>query len=72
MRGYMDFYDLYGLYVSLRTGFISLSRAGLSSTNIGVKVQRFKLFFRLFGYFPAFWLIFRLHTFYGFDGADGF
>ena len=54
MRGYMDLYGLYGLYGTLRTGFITLSRAGLLSSNIGVEVQRFKLFFRLFGYFSGF------------------
>ena len=30
----------------------------ISSSNIGVEVQRFKLFFRLFGYFSGFSAIF--------------
>ena len=40
----------------ISTHWISLSRAGLSSSNIGVEVQRFKLFFRLFGYFSGYML----------------
>ena len=33
---------------------ISLLRAGLSSNNIGVEVQRFRLFSRLFDYFSGY------------------
>ena len=50
---------LYGFlrFIWISTHWIYfLPRPGLSSSNIGIEVQRFKLFFRLFGYFSGYML----------------